>query len=102
MDNFVECCHSIPQLGKFMENGINIDPKPLSMKEFSTAGAVINGEPSPPFKALHVRYVVGSNRCCCRYLRGVFNERNGLNYAHLHTTISCFDIHEQGEIPNSC
>ena len=38
-----------------MENGINIDPKPLSIKEFATAGVVTNGKPSPPFKALHVR-----------------------------------------------
>ena len=55
LDNFIECCQSLPHLGSFMENGINIDPKPLSTEEFATAGVVTNGKPSPPFKSLHVR-----------------------------------------------
>lgn len=38
-----------------MENGVNIDPKPLSREEFATAGVPVNGQPSPPFRNLHVR-----------------------------------------------
>lgn len=28
----------VPELGKYMENGINIDPVPLTMEQFATAG----------------------------------------------------------------
>ncbi len=28
----------IPELGSYMENGINIDPIPLSMEEFAVSG----------------------------------------------------------------
>lgn len=55
IENFMECCKSIPELGIHMENGINIDPKPLTLEEFETAGAPVNGKPAPPFKNLHVR-----------------------------------------------
>ena len=55
MSNFMECCNSIPELGKNMENGINIDPIPLSMEEFRVAGDSDNNEPTPPFKNLHIR-----------------------------------------------
>jgi len=54
LDNFLECCRSIPELGEHMENGINIDPVPLGVEEFQVAGDM-NGKPAPPFKALHVR-----------------------------------------------
>lgn len=36
--NFRECCMQVPELGKYMENGINIDPVPLTMDQFATAG----------------------------------------------------------------
>lgn len=55
LDNFIECCLSIPELGSYMENGVNIDPKPLTKEEFATAGVPVNGKPSPPFRNLHVR-----------------------------------------------
>ena len=55
MPNFIACCNSIPELGKNMENGINIDPIPLSMNEFNCAGDSEGDEPTPPFKNLHVR-----------------------------------------------
>ena len=51
----MECCKSIPELGVHMENGINVDPKPLSMEEFAIAGVPVNGNPAPPFRNLHVR-----------------------------------------------
>ena len=38
LQNFMECCKSIPELGVHMENGINIDPKTLTMAEFAIAG----------------------------------------------------------------
>ena len=38
-----------------MENGVNVDPKPLTMAEFATAGVPVNGKPAPPFRNLHVR-----------------------------------------------
>lgn len=38
-----------------MENGINVDPKPLSREEFATAGVPVNGNPAPPFRNLHIR-----------------------------------------------
>jgi len=37
-----------------MENGINIDPIPLTIEEFSVAGDM-DGKPCPPFRNLHVR-----------------------------------------------
>lgn len=57
LPNFMECCRSVPELGEFMENGVNVDPIPLTMEEFRTAGKTMGEgeEPSPPFKALHVR-----------------------------------------------
>lgn len=51
----MECCKSIPELGAYMENGINVDPKPLSREEFATAGVPVNGNPAPPFRNLHIR-----------------------------------------------
>ena len=38
LDNFIECCMQIPELGVHMENGINIDPIPLTVEEFTVAG----------------------------------------------------------------
>eukprot|EP00980_Cylindrotheca_fusiformis_P029803 scaffold23882_cov113-Cylindrotheca_fusiformis.AAC.1 len=55
LENFMKCCRSVPQLGEYMENGINIDPKPLTREEFIVAGVPINGKPAPPFRNLHVR-----------------------------------------------
>lgn len=55
LDNFMQCCRSVPELGGYMENGINIDPKPLTREEFVVAGVPINGNPAPPFRNLHVR-----------------------------------------------
>ena len=55
LENFMECCRSVPELGTYMENDINIDPKPLSLDEFAVAGVPINGKPAPPFRNLHVR-----------------------------------------------
>ena len=34
----MECCMQIPELGVHMENGINIDPIPLTVEEFAVAG----------------------------------------------------------------
>ena len=42
----MECCKSIPELGVHMENGINVDPKPLSKDEFAIAGVPLNGKAS--------------------------------------------------------
>jgi rhodanese-related sulfurtransferase len=53
--NFMECCRSVPELGSYMENDINVDPKPIPMNEFATAGVPINNQPAPPFRNLHVR-----------------------------------------------
>lgn len=55
LSNFMECCRSIPELGEYMENDINIDPKPLSREEFAVAGVPINDKPAPPFRNLHIR-----------------------------------------------
>jgi predicted sulfurtransferase len=55
LENFMECCRSIPELGEYMENDINIDPKPLTLEEFASAGVPINGKPAAPFRNLHVR-----------------------------------------------
>jgi len=52
---FMECCRSVPELGQYMENDINIDPKPLSQEEFAGAGVPKNGKPAPPFRNLHIR-----------------------------------------------
>jgi hypothetical protein len=38
LTNFKECCMQVPELGKYMENGINIDPIPLTMEQFAVAG----------------------------------------------------------------
>lgn len=54
LQNFRDCCYGIPELGQHMENGINIDPKPLSMDEFAVAGNR-KGRPCPPFRNLYVR-----------------------------------------------
>lgn len=54
LENFRACCLEIPELGEYMENGINIDPIPLTMEEFAVAGDM-DGTPCPPFKNLHVR-----------------------------------------------
>lgn len=55
LENFMNCCRSIPELGQYMENDINIDPKPLTLDEFAVAGVPINGKPAAPFRNLHVR-----------------------------------------------
>ena len=55
LDNFMDCCRSIRELGTYMENDINIDPKPLTLDEFAVAGVPINGQPAAPFRNLHVR-----------------------------------------------
>jgi len=54
LDNFRQCCMQIPELGKYMENGINIDPVPLTMEQFAVAGDM-DGRPVPPFRNLHIR-----------------------------------------------
>mmetsp|Transcript_4247 Transcript_4247/g.8126 ORF Transcript_4247/g.8126 Transcript_4247/m.8126 type:complete len:986 (+) Transcript_4247:118-3075(+) len=54
LHNFRDCCFEIPELGQYMENGINIDPIPLTIEEFAVAGTM-NGRPCPPFRNLHVR-----------------------------------------------
>jgi predicted sulfurtransferase len=51
-ENFQQCCLSIPELGVYMENGINVDPVPIPMADFPTAGE--DGK-HPPFKNLHLR-----------------------------------------------
>jgi predicted sulfurtransferase len=55
LKNFMDCCRSVSELGKYMENDINIDPKPLSRSEFAVAGVPTNGQPAPPFRNLHIR-----------------------------------------------
>lgn len=40
IENFRKCCHSIPEMGKHIENGINIDPIPLTIEEFAVAGNI--------------------------------------------------------------
>ncbi|CAJ1949761.1 unnamed protein product [Cylindrotheca closterium] len=55
LDNFMACCKIVPELGEHMENGINIDPQPLTMEEFQSAGTPVNQKPAPPFRNLHVR-----------------------------------------------
>lgn len=56
LENFIECCRSIPELGIHMENGINVDPVALTLEEFATAGTPgSDGTPAPPFRNLHVR-----------------------------------------------
>jgi predicted sulfurtransferase len=55
LPNFMECCRSMPELGQYMENDINIDPKPLTQGEFAVAGVPVNGKQAPPFRNLHVR-----------------------------------------------
>ncbi|GKY98758.1 hypothetical protein MPSEU_000832100 [Mayamaea pseudoterrestris] len=50
LERFIECCHSIPELGEYMENGINIDPVAISREEFFN-----DSEQPPPFTNLHVR-----------------------------------------------
>lgn len=54
LENFRACCFEIPELGSYMENGINVDPIPLTMEEFAVAGDM-DGKPCPPFKNLHIR-----------------------------------------------
>ena len=54
LTNFMQCCRSILEL-EYMENDINVDPKPLTTEEFAVAGVPVNGKPSPPFRNLHIR-----------------------------------------------
>jgi predicted sulfurtransferase len=54
LKNFMDCANTVPEL-QWMENGMNIDPKPLSREEFAVAGVPVNGKPSPPFRNLHIR-----------------------------------------------
>lgn len=57
--NFIECCRSIPEFGDYIENGINVDPIPLSRDEFAVAGGPggrKNGaDGQPPFRNLYIR-----------------------------------------------
>ena len=54
LTNFLECCTLLPSkggelstiLGEYMENGINIDPVPVSMEEYTK---------EPAFKNMHIR-----------------------------------------------
>jgi predicted sulfurtransferase/predicted O-methyltransferase YrrM len=55
LDNFIQCCRSLPELGQHMENGINIDPMSLTREEFAVAGVPADGKATPPFRNLHVR-----------------------------------------------
>ena len=56
LNNFIQCCQEIPQLGTNLENGINVDPHPLTREEFAVAGVpAAGGKPMPPFTNLHVR-----------------------------------------------
>jgi predicted sulfurtransferase/predicted O-methyltransferase YrrM len=54
---FRMCCESIPELGVYMENGINVDPRPLTREEFAVAGgsSAPGTDPIPPFRNLHIR-----------------------------------------------
>lgn len=38
LSNFRICCLAIPELGEYMENGINVDPIALTMEEFAVSG----------------------------------------------------------------
>lgn len=57
LSNFLDCCTLSDEeggalsgvLGKYMENGMNIDPTPLGMREF------FRDDGDPPFRNLHVR-----------------------------------------------
>jgi hypothetical protein len=42
LSNFMACRRAIPELGTWMENGVNVDPKPLSVEEFATAGVPVS------------------------------------------------------------
>ena len=57
LQQFQQCCASIPELGQYMENGINVDPQPLTRAEFAVAGTNANSRNQvlPPFTNLHVR-----------------------------------------------
>ena len=55
LQNFIAACHSVPELGAYMENGINVDPIPIPNDAFRVAGVPINGKEAPPFSALHIR-----------------------------------------------
>jgi len=55
VQHFVDACLSIPQVGDYIENGINLDPIPISNEEFAVAGVPVRGKPAPPFSALHIR-----------------------------------------------
>lgn len=54
LERFQICCSAIPELGKYIENGINIDPLPLSVEDFAVAGN-IDGKACPPFKTLTLK-----------------------------------------------
>ena len=55
LTNFMAACRAMPELGDWMENGVNVDPLPLSVDDFATAGVAVNGKPAPPFRNLHIR-----------------------------------------------
>ena len=38
--NFAHCCDAIPEMGEHIENGINVDPIPLSIEQFALAGNI--------------------------------------------------------------
>ena len=40
LSNFIQCCMEIPELGENMENGVNVDPVPLSIEDFAVAGGM--------------------------------------------------------------
>ena len=46
LNRFQDCCLSIPELGDYMENGLNIDPVPLTREQFNE---------TQPFTNLHIR-----------------------------------------------
>jgi predicted sulfurtransferase len=56
--HFVRCCQSIPNFGEYIENGINVDPVPVSRNEQHGADPSSDDEatvPTTPFKNLHIR-----------------------------------------------
>jgi hypothetical protein len=38
LENFQKCCYATPEMGNHIENGINVDPVPLTIEEFAEAG----------------------------------------------------------------
>jgi len=40
IEHFAQCCSAIPEMGEHIENGINIDPVPLTVEQFAVAGNI--------------------------------------------------------------